>query len=57
MFTFVLSLLRWFMAFVRSRNSMGLETLPPRHQVSVLKRKNVRLRLGRWDRVLWVLLR
>ena len=57
MFTFVLSLLRWFMAFVRSRNSMGLEILALRHQVSILKRKNARPRLGRWDRVLWVFLR
>src|SRR5438093_13187465 len=54
MFTFVLSLLGWFMAFVRSRNSMGLEIVALRHQVSVLKRKNARPRLGRWDRVLWV---
>jgi len=57
MFRFVLSLLGWFMAFVRSRNSMGLEILALRHQVSVLKRKNARPRLGRWDRVLWVFLR
>ena len=57
MFTFVLSLLGWFMAFVRSRNSMGLEIVALRHQVSVLKRKNARPRLGRWDRVLWVFLR
>jgi putative transposase len=45
------------MAFVRSRNSMGLEIVALRHQVSVLKRKNGRPRLGRWDRVLWVFLR
>ena len=45
------------MAFIRSRNSMGLEILALRHQVSILKRKNVRPRLGRWDRVLWVFLR
>jgi putative transposase len=57
MFKFVLSLLGWFMAFVRSRNSMGLEILALRHQVSILKRKNVRPRLGRWDRGLWVFLR
>src|ERR1051326_2936558 len=57
MFKFVLSLLGWFMAFVRSRNSMGLEILALRHQISVLKRKNVRPKLGRWDPVLWVFLR
>src|SRR5689334_16478203 len=57
MFTLVLSLPGWLMAFVRSRNSMGLEIVALRHQVSVLKRKNVRPRLGRWDRVLWVFLR
>src|SRR5439155_19806220 len=57
MFKFVLSLLGWFMAFVRSRNSMGLEILALRHQVSILKRKNVRPRLCRGDRVLWVFLR
>lgn len=36
---------------------MGLEILALRHQVSILKRKNVRPRLGRWDRGLWVFLR
>ena len=57
MFKFVLSLLGWFMAFVRSRNSMGLEIVALRHQVSVLKRKNGRPRLKCWDRVFWVFLR
>jgi putative transposase len=57
MFTLILSLLGWFMTFVRSRNSMGLEIVALRHQVSILKRKNGRPRLGRWDRVLWVFLR
>ena len=57
MFKFVLSLSAWFMAFIRSRNSMGLEIVALRHQVRVLKRKSGRPRLGRWDRVLWVFLR
>jgi putative transposase len=57
MFKFVLSLLGWFIAFVRSRNSMGLEIVALRHQVSVLKRKKARPRLGPWDRMLWVFLR
>ena len=57
MFKFILSLLGWFNAFVRSRNSLGLEIVALRHQVSVLKRKNARPSLGPWDRVLWVFLR
>ena len=57
MFKFVLSLLGWFKAFVRSRNSLGVEIVALRHQVSVLKRKHARPRLGPWDRVLWVFLR
>jgi hypothetical protein len=36
---------------------MGLEIVALRQQVSVLKRKNARPRLGRWDQVLWVFLR
>jgi hypothetical protein len=46
MFTFVLSLFGWFNAFVRSRNSLGLEIVVLRYQVSVLKRKNARPRFG-----------
>jgi putative transposase len=57
MFKFVLSLLGCFNAFVRSRNSLGLEIVALRHQVSVLKYKQARPRLGPWDPVLWVFLR
>jgi hypothetical protein len=54
---FVLTLFCWFRAFFRSRNSLGLEILALRQQVSVLKRKNPRPRLNTLDQVFWVLLR
>ena len=57
MFKFVLSLLGWFNAFLRSRNSLGLEIVALRHQVCVRKRKNARPRLSAWDKVFWVFLR
>jgi putative transposase len=57
MLKFVMDLLRWFGAFFRTRSSLALEILALRQQVSVLKRKNPRLRLGLWDQVFWVFLR
>ena len=57
MVRFVLGLFRWFRAFLRSRNSLGLEILALRQQLSVLKRKNPRPRLSPWDQVFWVFLR
>src|SRR5712692_12083398 len=57
MVRFVLGLFRWFRAFLRSRNSLGLEILAFRQQLNVLKRKNPRPRLSPWDQVLWVFLR
>jgi hypothetical protein len=57
MFKFVFSLFGWFNAFVRSRNSLGLEIVALRQQVSVLKRQNPRPRLRRWDQLFWVFLR
>ncbi len=38
-------------------NSLGLEIVALRHQVSVLKRKNHRPRLSSWDQLFWVFLR
>src|SRR5690242_1126824 len=57
MLKFVMDLLRWFGAFFRTRSSLALEILALRQQVSVLKRKNPRPRLGLWDQVFWVFLR
>src|SRR5215471_5118701 len=51
------SLLEWFTAFLRSRNSLGLEIVALRLQVNVLKRKHPRSRLRVWDQVFWVFLR
>jgi hypothetical protein len=52
-----MGILWWFSAFLRSRNGLGLEIVALRQQVSVLKRKNPRLRLSSWDRMFWVFLR
>ena len=57
MFKFVWSLFEWFTAFLRSRNSLGLEIVALRQQVTVLKRKHPRPRLSQWDQVFWVFLR
>ncbi len=57
MFRLVLSLFWWFRAFLRSRNSLGLEILALRQQIAVLKRKNPRPGLSPWDQLFWVFLR
>jgi hypothetical protein len=57
MFKLVWSLFEWFTAFLRSRNSLGLEIVALRQQVNVLKRKHPRSRLRVWDHVFWVFLR
>ncbi len=57
MIRLVLSFFGWFAAFFRSRHDLGLEIVTLRQQVSLLKRKNPRPRLGRWDRLFWVTLR
>ena len=57
MFKLAWSLLEWFTAFLRSRNSLGLEIVALRLQVNVLKRKHRRSRLRVWDQVFWVFLR
>src|SRR5712692_6148815 len=46
MLKFVVSLFWWLSAFLRLRNSLGLEIVALRQQVSVLKRKNHRPRLS-----------
>ncbi len=57
MFDLVLDAFRWLIAFFRSRNSLGLEIIALPQQLGVLKRKNSQSRLGRLDRLFWVLLR
>jgi hypothetical protein len=57
MFRFALSLLGWFSASYRPRNSLGLEILAWRQQVSVLARKNAQSRLTPWDPLFWIFLR
>jgi putative transposase len=57
MLEFIRSLFRWFGAFFCSRHDLGLELIALHQQLGVLKRKNPRPRLGRWDRLFWVALR
>src|SRR5215469_13888931 len=57
MFKLAWSLLEWLTAFLRSRNSLGLEIVALRLQVNVLKRKHPQSRLRVWDQVFWVFLR
>ncbi len=57
MFRFLLSFFCWFGAFFRFRHDLGLELCALRQQVGVLNRKNLRPRLGRWDRLFWLALR
>jgi hypothetical protein len=54
---FLSLLLAWFSAFFSSRNDLGLEIVALRHQLAVLKRKNPRPKLTRWDRLFWLTLR
>ena len=46
MLKFVVSLFWWLSAFLRFRNSLGLEIVALRQQINVLKRKNHRPRLS-----------
>jgi putative transposase len=57
MLRLILSLFWWSAAFFCSRHDLGFELVALRQQVSVLKRKNPRPMLGRWDRLFWVTLR
>jgi hypothetical protein len=57
MCNFVMSLFWSFSALLRSRNHMAFEVVALRRQITVLKRKNPRPKLSRWDRVFWVFLR
>ena len=57
MFRFFLSLFCWFGPFFRSRHNLGLELGDLRQQVGVLKHKNPRPRLSRWDLLFWLALR
>jgi hypothetical protein len=55
--SFALALFASFRVFVRGRGDTALEVLALRQQVAVLKRKRIRPRLHRLDRLFWVLLR
>jgi hypothetical protein len=57
MLKFVMSLVRWFGAFLPTRRCLGPEILYLRQQMSVLPRKHPRPRLSPWYQVLWVFLR
>ncbi len=53
MFRFVVSVFGWAGVFFRSRQDLALEILALRQQVLVLKGKNPRPTLGRFDRLFW----
>ena len=57
MFRFRLSFLSWFGAFFRARHDLELEFAALRQPVCVLKRKNPRPGLDRYDRLFWLALR
>ncbi len=57
MLKFVVGLFWWLSAFLRFRNSLGLEIVALRQQISVLKRKNHGPRQSPWDQLFWVFLR
>jgi hypothetical protein len=57
MLKFAVSFFWWLSAFLRFRNSLGLEILALRQPLSVLERKHYRPRLSPWDRLFWVFLR
>jgi hypothetical protein len=57
MFKLIWNLFEWLGAFLRSRNSLGLEIVALRQQLYVLKRKHPRSRLSVGDQVFWVFLR
>ncbi len=57
MYRLVVSMFGWAGAFLRSRQDLALEILALRQQVLILKGKNPRPTLGRFDRLFWVALR
>jgi len=57
MIRILITFLKFFNAFFRSRCSLSLEILALRQQLGVLKRKYPRPRLRTHDRVFWILLR
>ena len=57
MYRLVVSMFGWVGVFFRSRQDLVLEILALRQQVLVLKGKNPRPTLGRFDRLFWVALR
>src|SRR6267142_6348962 len=57
MFTLLSAILSGLSCRFRGRSFLELEVVALRHQVSVLRRQHTgRLRIGSWDRLLWVML-
>src|SRR5882672_12368437 len=55
MFTLLSAILSGLSCRFRGRSFLELEVVALRHQVSVLRRQHTgRLRIGSWDRLLWV---
>src|SRR5260370_39262280 len=55
MFTLLSAILTGLSCRFRGRSFLELEVVALRHQVSVLRRQHTgRLRIGSWDRLLWV---
>gem|GEM_PF-6984679 len=57
MVEFVMSFIRWFGAFLRSRNSPAFDIRTLREQISVPKREKPRPRSSTRDQVFYVLLK
>jgi putative transposase len=56
-FTVVLALLHYLLAWLQSQHALGLENLALRHQIHLLKRQGHKPRPRRQDRLLWVVLK
>ena len=52
MTTVLSGLLRFFLAFLRSRALLAAENTALRHQLGILRRQSRRLKLGRADRII-----
>jgi hypothetical protein len=57
MFVLILTALGMLVSAFQSQQQLVLENLALRHQVAVLKRSGRKPKLGRADRLLWVLFR
>ena len=57
MFEILGTVLRYPWSCVRTKQQLALEVLALRHQLMVLKRKQLKPKLRDWDRCFWVMLK